>query len=124
MSERTIKISGTVIGGVWIFPGLYSKLLNGTPPIAQSSPPLVGEDFATPVTKLVGLGEVFLGRWIWSRAESLRCDAHGSAGEHEHSRIAAREWFADLRARHVAAQCAADRDDLDLGFFQFEPPES
>ena len=66
MTQRTIKLAGTCIGAVWVFHGLYSKLLNGFPRHREIVARVVGEELATPVTKLVGAGEIMLGLWTWS----------------------------------------------------------
>jgi hypothetical protein len=73
MTQRTIRLSGALIGSVWIFHGLYSKLLNGIPRHREIVARVVGEEFATPVTKLVGIGEVFLGFWTWSGRARKAC---------------------------------------------------
>ena len=73
MSQRTIRLSGIVVGGVWVFHGLYSKLLNGLPRHREIVARVVGEESATPVTKLVGLGEVLLGLWTWSGRARKAC---------------------------------------------------
>ena len=73
VNQRTVRLSGTVIGGVWIFHGLYSKLLNGIPRHREIVARVVGEEFATPVTKLVGAGEIMLGFWTWSGRARKAC---------------------------------------------------
>ena len=73
MTQRTIRLAGAAIGGVWVFHGLYSKLLNGIPRHREIVARVVGEEFATPVTKLVGIGEVFLGLWTWSSRARKAC---------------------------------------------------
>lgn len=75
MTQRTIKLSGICIGAVWVFHGLYSKLLNGVPRHREIVVRVVGEEFATPLTKLVGVGEVFLGFWTWSGRARKTCAA-------------------------------------------------
>lgn len=73
MTERTIKATGIFIGAVWVFHGLYSKLLNGIPRHREIVARVVGEELATPVTKLVGAGEVLLGLWTWSGRARKAC---------------------------------------------------
>lgn len=79
MTQRTIKLSGTVIGAVWVFHGLYSKLLNGFPRHREIVARVIGEELATPMTKLVGAGEVLLGLWTWSGQARKTCAATQTA---------------------------------------------
>ncbi len=79
MTERAIRLSGAVIGGVWVFHGLYSKLLSGIPRHREIVARVVGDELATPVTKLVGIGEVFLGLWTWSGRARKACAATQTA---------------------------------------------
>jgi hypothetical protein len=72
-------MSGAFIGAVWVFHGLYSKLLNGFPRHREIVARVVGEELATPVTKLVGVGEVFLGLWTWSGRARKGCAATQTA---------------------------------------------
>jgi hypothetical protein len=73
MPQRKIRLSGTLIGTVWVFHGLYSKLLNGVPRHREIVARVVGEELATPVTKMVGAGEVLLGVWTWSGRARKAC---------------------------------------------------
>lgn len=73
MNQRTIRLSGTFIGAVWVFHGFYSKLLNGIPRHREIVGRVVGEELATPVTKLVGAGEIMLGLWTWSGRARKAC---------------------------------------------------
>ncbi len=79
MTPRTIRISGTCIGAVWVFHGLYSKLLNGFPRHREIVARVVGEELATPVTKLIGAGEVLVGLWTWSGRARKVCAATQTA---------------------------------------------
>ncbi|HSH38475.1 MAG TPA: DoxX-like family protein [Chthoniobacterales bacterium] len=79
MTQRTTRVSGAFIGAVWVFHGLYSKLLNGFPRHREIVARVVGEELATPVTKLVGAGEVLLGLWTWSGRARKPCAAAQSA---------------------------------------------
>jgi uncharacterized membrane protein YphA (DoxX/SURF4 family) len=69
----------TFVGSVWVFHGLYSKLLNGLPRHREIVARVVGEELATPVTKLVGAGEVMLGLWTWSGRARKSCAATQTA---------------------------------------------
>lgn len=55
-----------MIGSVWVFHGLYSKLLGGVPRHRLIVARVLGEDWASTLTYLVGVGELCLGLWIWS----------------------------------------------------------
>lgn len=79
MTQRIIKLLGAAIGTVWVFHGLYSKLLNRIPRHREIVARVVGEKFATPLTKTVGLGEVFLGLWTWSGRARKACAATQTA---------------------------------------------
>lgn len=70
-----MAVSGGFIGAVWVFHGLYSKLLNGFPRHREIVARVVGEELATPATKLVGAGEVLLGLWTWSGRARKACAA-------------------------------------------------
>lgn len=73
MTQRTTRVAGAAIGSVWVFHGLYSKLLNGVPRHRKIVARVVGEELATPVTKLVRVGDVFLGLWTWSGCARRAC---------------------------------------------------
>lgn len=62
---------GAGIAAVWIFHGLYSKLLKGIPRHERIVARVLGERWAPVVIKLVGVAEVLLGVWFltgWWRA--------------------------------------------------------
>lgn len=79
MTERTDRALGEFIGSVWIFHGLYSKLCNGVPRHREIVARVVGDEFATPVTKLVGMAEVVVGLWAWSGRARKSCAATQTA---------------------------------------------
>ena len=58
------KISGLCIAAVWIFHGLYSKILDGVPRHKMIVARILGEDIAKPATMLIGALEVTLGLWV------------------------------------------------------------
>ncbi len=58
------KISGLCIAAVWIFHGLYSKILDGVPRHKMIVARILGEDIAKPATMFIGALEVTLGLWV------------------------------------------------------------
>lgn len=64
-----------LIGGVWIFHGLYSKLLNGIPRHRQIIERILGARMAPIATITIGLGEIALGAWAISAWQPLWCAA-------------------------------------------------
>jgi uncharacterized membrane protein YphA (DoxX/SURF4 family) len=62
-----------LIGSVWIFHGLYSKLLNGIPRHRAIVGRVLGEEWATPMTMAVGILEIILGLWALSRWRRREC---------------------------------------------------
>ena len=62
-----------VIGSVWIFHGLYSKLLNGIPRHQKIVGRVIGNKFAGFATKAVGLCEVLVGVWVFTGWERSSC---------------------------------------------------
>src|ERR1041385_5801128 len=66
-------LSQILIGTVWVFHGLYSKILNGIPRHQLIVGRVLGERFARSATKVIGCLEVLLGVWVFvgvSRVES------------------------------------------------------
>src|SRR4051812_27374600 len=63
------------IGGVWIFHGLYSKVLNGIPRHQRIVARVLGQAHAGVATRLIGAGEVLLGVWAVSDEQPLACAA-------------------------------------------------
>jgi DoxX-like family len=62
-----------LIGSVWIFHGLYSKLLDGVPRHRMIVERILGEGVGAPATIVVGALEVFLGLWVFTRRRRLAC---------------------------------------------------
>jgi hypothetical protein len=56
-------LSQIVIGGVWVFHGLYSKILNGIPRHRLIVAKILRTGRAGIATKSIGLLELFLGGW-------------------------------------------------------------
>lgn len=64
------KLAGIAIAAVWIFHGLFSKILGGLPRHQLIVARILGEEVARPGTLVIGLLEVALGVWAatgWSR---------------------------------------------------------
>lgn len=61
------------IGTVWVFHGLWSKLLGGVPRHREIVGRVVGEEWADPVLLAVGVGEIVLGLWVWSGRRPWDC---------------------------------------------------
>ena len=70
--QRAVRI---VIAGVWIFHGLYSKILDGVPRHRLIVGRILGDSFAGPLTILIGAGEILLGLWVLSGRRSRACAA-------------------------------------------------
>jgi hypothetical protein len=62
-----------LIGAVWIFHGLYSKLLNGIPRHRQIVARILGERHAGLATAVIGIGEIIVGLWALSGWERVLC---------------------------------------------------
>ena len=63
------------IGIVWVFHGLYSKILNGVPRHQMIVCRVLGERFARPATKAIGCMEILLGLWVFSGVARAECAA-------------------------------------------------
>lgn len=53
-----------MIAGVWIFHGLFSKIINGIPRHRAIVGRILGQDFSVGMTFLIGALEIALGIWI------------------------------------------------------------
>ena len=74
-SDTLQTLSQILNGGVWVFHGLYSKILNGIPRHQLIVAQILGERFARPATKLVGCAEVLLGVWVFTGISRVECAA-------------------------------------------------
>ncbi|HWD90843.1 MAG TPA: DoxX-like family protein [Verrucomicrobiae bacterium] len=61
--ERLRLTAQVGIGAVWIFHGLYSKILNGIPRHRLIVGKILGAERAGMMTKIIGLLELLLGAW-------------------------------------------------------------
>jgi len=66
-------VANTAVAAVWIFHGIYSKLLNGIPRHQRIVGRILGERLARPATKLVGALEFLLGIWVFSGWQPIAC---------------------------------------------------
>src|SRR5260221_14332941 len=62
-----------VIGSVWVFHGLYSKILNGIPRHRLIVARILGVENAGIVTKVIGLMELVLGLWAFTGWQPVAC---------------------------------------------------
>ena len=68
-------LSQIVIGSVWVFHGLYSKILNGIPRHQLIVGRVLGNKIARPATKAIGCFEVLLGLWALTGLARAECAA-------------------------------------------------
>jgi hypothetical protein len=68
-----IRSLSFVIGAVWIFHGLYSKILDRIPRHRLIVGRILGERHAGWLTKLIGVGEVLLGLWVFTNTAPVLC---------------------------------------------------
>jgi hypothetical protein len=68
-------LSQIAIGSVWIFHGLYSKILGGIPRHQLIVGRILGERFASFATKVIGCLEVLLGLWAFTGLARVECAA-------------------------------------------------
>lgn len=64
-----------LIGSVWVFHGMYSKLLDGIPRHRAIVARVLGEELAAPATMAVGVAEILLGLWAFSHRFPRACAA-------------------------------------------------
>lgn len=74
-SDTFELLSQIVIGSVWVFHGLYSKIFNGIPRHQLIVGRVLGTRLAAPATKAIGCLEVLLGLWVFSGWARVECAA-------------------------------------------------
>jgi uncharacterized membrane protein YphA (DoxX/SURF4 family) len=74
-SADALHVAQWLIGGIWIFHGLYSKLLRGIPRHRQIVARVLGEKHADLATNLIGFAEVVLGVWTLTGWHRVPCAA-------------------------------------------------
>jgi uncharacterized membrane protein YphA (DoxX/SURF4 family) len=60
------RLAAVFIAGVWIFHGLYSKILNGIPRHKMIVGEILGETMADAAVIVIGVLEILLGCWVLS----------------------------------------------------------
>ena len=68
-------LSQVLIGSVWVFHGLYSKILNGIPRHQLIVGKVFGERLARPTTRIIGGLEILLGVWAFTGFARVECAA-------------------------------------------------
>lgn len=72
--SRQFQIVFTVlIGSVWVFHGLYSKILDGVPRHRLIVGRILGEGIADRATLVIGALEILLGLWAFSGCYRRMC---------------------------------------------------
>src|ERR1041385_5557589 len=71
--ERLHLAIQILIGSVWVFHGLYSKILNGIPRHRLIVGKILGAANAGIGTKTIGLLEVLLGLWAFTGWQPVGC---------------------------------------------------
>jgi hypothetical protein len=73
MSPVTKTVAQILIGSVWVFHGLYSKLLNGIPRHRMIVAKILGATNARSATIAIGCLEVLVGVWAFTGWHSVSC---------------------------------------------------
>ena len=74
LQSETLHIVAQIgIGSVWVFHGLYSKILNGIPRHRLIVGKILGTANAGIATKAIGLLEVLLGLWAFTGWQPVGC---------------------------------------------------
>jgi uncharacterized membrane protein YphA (DoxX/SURF4 family) len=75
MRTQLLTTAQILIGCVWIFHGLYSKLLRGIPRHRAIVARVLGERHADLATNAIGLAEITLGIWTLTGWQRIPCAA-------------------------------------------------
>ena len=67
------RIAQIVIGSVWVFHGVYSKILNGIPRHRLIVGKILGKERAHIATLIIGALEFLLGVWAWTGWQPWWC---------------------------------------------------
>lgn len=70
---RLHEVVRIVIAAVWVFHGLYSKILDGIPRHRMIVGRILGEEYARPLAVMIGVGEILLGLWVLSGRRTFAC---------------------------------------------------
>ncbi len=71
--KNPLSTIGILIGSVWVFHGLYSKILGGVPRHRLIVGRILGEGIADFATIAIGLAEIMLGIWVFSACFRKTC---------------------------------------------------
>ncbi len=66
MNMTTHRLLAALIGGVWVFHGLWSKVLGQVPRHELIVGRILGDRWAAPATLAIGLCEITLGLWVFT----------------------------------------------------------
>lgn len=68
LNKKTVyNVLQLLIASVWLINGLICKVLSVVPRHKQIVGRILGEDFAEPLTTLIGISEIVMAIWILSR---------------------------------------------------------
>ena len=108
-SETFHVVAQIVIGSVWVFHGLYSKIFNGIPRHRLIVGKILGSANAAMITRAIGLLELLLGVWVFTGWQPVACAAVQTAA------IVAMNSLEIFRARELLIS-AIGMVILNLGF--------
>lgn len=74
-TDRIHVLSQIVIAAVWVFHGLFSKILGGIPRHRLIVARILGDRLARPMTGIIGGLEVMLGLWALTGFAPVECAA-------------------------------------------------
>src|SRR4051794_17641992 len=109
ISARTRTLLAVAIGSVWIFHGVYSKVLEGIPRHRLIVARVLGEEHARGATVVIGACEAMLGLWTFTQRKRRACATVQTAA------IAAMNTMEILRAEDLLIS-AAGMVALNLAF--------
>ena len=109
MNDCCRKFLTILIGSVWVFHGLFSKLSNGVPRHRQIVGRILGEGIADRATLVIGILEILLGLWIFSGIRRRTCALVQTLA------LVSMNFLEILRARDLLIS-AAGMVTLNLGF--------
>lgn len=69
-NEKTHKCFTLLIAAVWLINGLFCKVLDLVPRHEQIVARILGQEHARWLTVLIGLSEIVMAIWVWSRFRS------------------------------------------------------
>ena len=73
--QTLYSINCYAIAAVWLSNGLVCKVLGLVPRHEQIVTRILGPTYAHPLTIAIGVGEVAIGGWVWSRHWPRQCAA-------------------------------------------------